>query len=459
MKKALDAFQRPFLAADRITPAGETAILLERGSCTLELEGANDIGEAIDWLTKLKDPSSESWRQRDSALLEELCVQGWIAEARTSLEPGASGICSIAKEWLTDGIEKCSDEVRARFSTIASEVSLLAEQRSKGALNCLWPAWPDTARGALMAQLAAWQRSAPESLNAVAEIFNDAVAPASQTPVAGGNETRVWQACALTALALNARADAEPEVPPFAGGEAINLLIDAERLAVRLSQDEAREWLDDLLVDQEAARRLGIAVFGHQAFVSTHYVECLLPLLRLKSSPGLRTRLRGYFIEELGHEEHELEACAQLGPSRADILELVPVPFMAAYVDVLAHLAEADPTAFLLCITIAEGLPGSTKSLPDELAAALGGAALSKHAAIDAALDHSFKARELAFDWHPVPRAEGREALRRFASILALTQQAWRQVAAAALEDRLFAQPFALSFDEVVRLFGEDKQL
>jgi hypothetical protein len=456
----LQGFRRPFLAADSVDTIGGDCIVLRRGPCTLEIETAGgDIDAAIRLLEALQDPAAEEWRRPGVGdLVQQLSLYGWIAESGETRSPGGTDVRLEAEQWLREGVKTAGNEAHLRLISIARRVTTLAEQRAAGMLICAWPKWRNSAEGALLTQLASWQRSAPATLTDVASAFCAAVNQplAMECPAESSqcDRARVWQACSLLALALLSPDTAPYELPPFPGGQAINVLADAERVAVHLSELGATSPLQEMIADPRRAARLAAAVFAHQAFVSTHYVECLLPLLSLKSPPPLRRRLRQYFVEELGHEEHELEAACSVGSKKEDVLALVPVPFMGAYVDVLAHLAEADPVAFLLCITIAEGLPGSSKSLASQLEQASGAPALGKHSAIDAALNHSFKARELAREWGAVSDEAGQRALERFVDVLRLTQGGWRQVAAAAAADWTWKKPFELSMGQVVEHFA-----
>jgi hypothetical protein len=160
---------------------------------------------------------------------------------------------------------------------------------------------------------------------------------------------------------------------------------------------------------------------------------------------------------ELGHETHEREACLRLGLGDPDIDRFLPTPLTGAYVDVLAHCAEVDPVAFLLCITFAEGLPGTVKRLPSQLEAALGEApgALDGHAVLDASLDHGQMARRLATLAGHVDALEGAQAMERFHDVLGLSQAAWRQVASAAAAQLTLKAPFQTSFRDLCAALAE----
>ena len=128
---------------------------------------------------------------------------------------------------------------------------------------------------------------------------------------------------------------------------------------------------------------------------------------------------------------------------------------MGAYVDVMAHLAEVDPMTFLLAMTCAEGLPGTRKTLPAELATALVDTApgLGEHVNLDANMNHGLMARRLTRDAGMVSAPAGRRAIGRFHQILILSQRSWRQAAAAATGHGL-APPFTASMERLVLDLG-----
>src|SRR5262249_47381760 len=130
------------------------------------------------------------------------------------------------------------------------------------------------------------------------------------------------------------------------------------------------------------------AVYLHQYFVTQRYVECVMNFLRGPLRPTLKSQGMRYLLDEMGHDEHEREACLCLGISDDEIARFAPLPYFVGYVALLDHLALAMPAAFCMSVAIAEGMPGQRKRIADAINdAGYGDAVLQVHTDLDMELN------------------------------------------------------------------------
>jgi hypothetical protein len=224
------------------------------------------------------------------------------------------------------------------------------------------------------------------------------------------------------------------------------------------------ERLMDALGESEILRAIGegsephraaAAIYLHQQFITTRYMEAFVSFLRFRLRGPLRRVGFEYLLEEYGHEVHELEACRHLGLKDEEIDRFAAMPLFEVYPDILAYLAEIDPLALCFCVAIAEGLPGEKKPLPDLLAArGLQDPSFAAHAELDVDLNHSRFPRQLL---GTIPWLTGSGAvasLRHFLFVLEMSQLGWKYVARYAEDAALPLVPtaFGLSPESMRRL-------
>src|SRR5262249_46222675 len=142
-------------------------------------------------------------------------------------------------------------------------------------------------------------------------------------------------------------------------------------------------------------RKAAVGVYLHQYFITARYIEAVYAFLQQPLRADLKAAGTRYLLEEIGHEVHELAACRELGISAQEIDDFAPLPFFSAYPEVLGAVAEADPLAFCLAISVAEGLPGASKPIVAALAErGIVGSSLAAHQEIDERLEHGLVTRQ-----------------------------------------------------------------
>jgi hypothetical protein len=463
----LDHYRRPFLAVERIVRGGPPArleIVQGERSLVLSIEGG-DIDAAYEALDDLRQPDSECWRavreNRDPglvALVDQLDRLSWLGEAdhsghaQISREPDEfRHLAQRGIDWLV--------EVAIPDDWIAGETSLVAVMRRFAAestghppeaprLSSLRTEEIDIAGEALSLMLRRWRHTAPMALLVVHTIFRSAV-----DHLSGAGMTVVWNhadhdptladahevgkrvSAALALAVLSAarcyRSNFSDFVPTAdLAGPGLNILIAAEAAAEKLMLERGPSTLMRVLDHGVAVHRAAVGVYLHQYFITIRYIDSVYAFLGQDLRPELRMAGTHYLQEEIGHEVHELEACRDLGVPDHAIAQFAPLPFFAAYPDVLGAIAEIDPLAFLLSISVAEGLPGAGKPLAAALASkGIVGASLTAHQGIDERLDHALMTRRLMRHVPWVEPSQAQRAISRFLFVVELSQLGWRQLA------------------------------
>jgi hypothetical protein len=307
-----------------------------------------------------------------------------------------------------------------------------------------------------------WRRTSPYTLGIVQAIFRAAAASLDPTqtnealdvdasdaaladPSLIGNQ--VWAASALAVL--SAAQTNTSDYATFApsvhrGGPGLNILAEAEAAAERLMLARGPSPLLDVIGRSVEVRKLAVGVYLHEYTMTIRYIEAIYAFLQNDLRADLRAAGTSYLLEEIGHEVHELAACRELGVLDDEIALFAPLPFFSAYPEVLGALAELDPLAFCLAVTVAEGLPGTTKPIAAALAKrGVIENSLAAHQAINERLDHTLMTRRLMRHVPWVGPASARRAIQRFLSIVELSNLCWRQLANYARVPQLPAVPLA----------------
>jgi hypothetical protein len=473
--RKLSHYRRPFLAAEQIISLGEPGRLeVSAGDRRLIIDiEAGDVDAACQLLGQLRQPDSEYWKEvrecRDSgllALLDRLDRLGWLREgdhsgyARCANEADEyRELVRRASDWLVEAA-RCMDTVGGARQNDRSYTSTLAQLADEAAAHlrgmsvgfgiraAVGGAYVDIAAVALSLMLYRWRRTSPYTLRIVYAIFSSAAASldpakAGVAPDVDENDApladarlvcnQVWSASVLAVLSAAQRYPSNCKA--FArcsdrGGPGLNILIDAESAAERLVLARGPSPLLHLVEQGFAVHKLAVSVYLHQYLITTRYIEALYTFLEHNLRADLRTAGTRYLLEETGHEVHELEACRELGVSDQEMARFAPLPFFSSYPDVLGAVAEIDPVAFCLAVSVAEGLPGASKPIAAALAKqGVVGNSLAAHQSIDESLDHALVTRRLMRHVPWVEPAAALRAIQRFLLIVELSQLCWQQLA------------------------------
>jgi hypothetical protein len=473
--RELSHYRLPFLAAERVVNAGEPGRLeLSEGNRSLSLTvQAGDVDSVRQLLEQLCRPDSDHWRKiRECndpglvALVDWLDRLGWLREGDYSGSVQLANEADESRElvqrargWLL-GSADCVDamghdrqngrtyaEALARFAD-AADAYLRGGSDGLGTQALADCISGDMAAFALSLMFYRWRRTSPCTLRIVHAVFQAAAASldSSRTnatpnvdecdaeladPSVVGKQ--VWSASALALLSVAQKhvSDSVTYMPSFhRGGPGLNILIEAEAAAERLMIARGPPPLLDVIGQSLEVRKVAIGVYLHEHLMTTRYIEAIYAFLQNNLRTDLKATGTRYLLEEIGHEVHELAACRELGVLDHEIARFAPLPFFSAYPDVLGAVAELDPLAFCLAVSVAEGLPGTKKPIAAALAKrGVVENSLAAHQAIDERLDHALMTRRLMrhIPWVE-PAAAGR-AIRRFLSIVELSQLCWRQLA------------------------------
>jgi hypothetical protein len=473
--RELSHYRRPFLAAGRIINAGEPGCLeLSEGNRSIVLTvEAGDVDSVRQLLEQLCQSDSDCWiKVREChdpglvALVDRLDRLGWIREGDYS---GSAQLANEADEsrelvqrargWLLDSAD-CVDAMgcgRQNGRTYAKALALFADEAEshlrgtsdgfgiRALADCISG---DMAAFALSSMLYRWRRTSPCTLRIVHAVFRAAAASLDTTHTNAAPDVDecdaaladpslvgklVWSASALALLSAAQKhvSDCITFMPSFdRGGPGLNILIEAEAAAERMMLARGPSPLLDVIGQSVEVRKVAIGVYLHEYLMTTRYTEAIYAFLQNNLRADLRATGTRYLLEEIGHEVHELAACRELGVLDHEIAEFAPLPFFSAYPEVLGAVAELDPLAFCLAVSVAEGLPGTSKPIVTALAKrGVVENSLAAHQAIDERLDHALMTRRLMRHIPWVEPASARRAAQRFLTIVELSQLCWRQLA------------------------------
>jgi hypothetical protein len=466
----------------------------------LTVEGG-DFDAAYQFLEELRNPDSACWtqvRERSDegllSLVDRLDRVGWLGEAEsggrmtTSQEAdGIRGLMHRGMEWLIEAaacseLGKTADpgcsypDFLLEFAQrSAPRESLAAPSNLSSAPTLSANGEVDLAGEALCLMLRRWRRTSPLALRIVHNLFTSAhgclvftqqdLSPDlhnSELTMADPREVgnQVWTAMVLLVLSASGqyRSNYREFVPTGdLAGPGLNVLGAAEMAAERLMLNRGASPLLHLLERGTAVRRSIISIHLHQYFITMRNIEALYTLLENRLRRDLKKACTQYLLEEIGHEVHELDACRELGVQDEEVAQFAPLPFFAAYPEVLGAIAEMDPLACCLAISVAEGLPGAGKPLVSSLTQrGISGPVLGYHQSIDERLDHELATRRLMQNIPWVASEAARRSIRRFLHAVELSQVGWRQVANYAEAEMLPTVPviFGMSAQQVLSTFA-----
>jgi hypothetical protein len=481
--RELSHYRRPFLAAERIINAGKAGRLeLSKGSRSLVLSvEAGDIDSLRQMLEQLCHPDSDHWvkvRERHDpglvALVDQLDRLGWVREADysgnarlTNEAKESREIVQQATDWLLDSAD-CVDAMGygRTYAKALGQFADAAAAHLRGASDGM-QARPDCVSGdmaalALSLMLYRWRRTSPYTLRIVHGLFRAAAASLDPTQSDAAADVdasddsladpsllgkQVWAASALAvvSVAQTTSSDYATFMPTVhCDGPGLNILTDAEAAAERLMLARGRSPLLDVIGTSVEVRKVAVGVYLHEYVITIRYIEAIHAFLQNNLRVDLKAAGTSYLLEEIGHEVHELAACRELGVLDDEIARFAPLPFFSAYPEVLGAVAELDPLAFCLAVTVAEGLPGTTKPIAAALARrGVVENSLAAHQAIDERLDHTLMTRRLMRHVPWVRAVSARRAIQRFLSIVELSNLCWGQLANYAQVQKFPAVPVA----------------
>ncbi len=475
MRDGLAIYRRPYLAADRVErlPDG-LRLVWQDAHLELAVEGALDDAAAL--IETLRQPDGfAAAMAAGQDLARGLDRMGWVRDAEPAASPGSqgdlTGIVARADAWIARTGQ--GDEIRACLRNGLAERAL--------ALDPVWLSRQDLALDhlGLTVSLAAIALHTPQALEAVRSLAaapSDRAAPepaaGTGRPVEGPQgssavsahavEGLVWTCVALAARLAGGQG-AGPAVDPLTGtrphwsasvphalpdGSALDGLLSAERALERLLGSGQPRLLGAVGAGGDVAQRAAGGIFLHQLEMTTRWLVSVAAWLSPAMPPRLHRAILAYMVDEVGHEDHERDACLAVGLGEADMAAFTPLPLCGAYRLALDLIARTDPFAFGLCLILAEGLPGTRKPLIPALERqGLGGHELSAHQEIDEAGDHTMVSRQILSLFGPVSGDALRASILRFLLAARLSQTGWDEVAAYAARLDLPVAPRAFGLD------------
>jgi len=424
---------------------------LHAGGRSVDLGSSGSMDELHAVVETLRSPGSFRWDLSAGVrqLLLDLEQRAWIVDADTRGDLVTAevaylkGTISEGRTWIVDAASTCDRAARRRLVYALGAVSRNLELDGD---NLFVIVLGDVRR--------AWRRTSPLADYLFGEIASLAFDELQGFPDDPDREVQLHRAvrdaaggitdlkgvrgqlsCAFGLLALGALSTRRPR-PPAAVCQSgmtrsgINVLIEAERFAERLTRGLSVDALSDALADQRIATRAAQLVFLHQYSTTDRYPEAILAFLAHRLRRDIRKLGYQYFFEEYGHEVHEREAVQALGIDNDKVESFSPLPLIGAYSELISAYAATDPLTFCLLLIASEGLPNTPKAATLALSAiASTDERLATHAELDVRLDHTSMARRLLSRVPSISEAAYCLALRRFLTTLEVSQRGWISIA------------------------------
>jgi len=466
-------FQQPRLSVDTVDhDAGQGVIRLQSGQQTYRLALDDDHAAArlAEDLRTLADSTAPLWSELRSSTPESpwfhlatfLDTHSLVAEGRDGavdvLATQALRVRQYAERTTQAILEGVSPERRARM---AKEASALRGRLDRPTAHrpLFEPdgdpldadVQPNFFLGLLHVEFEYFRRSSPLTLAAVDLLFaaiadehDDDASVAVRSPlteVAGVFDERdlashLW--VVGNALAESTGSDALryptapiPSLPALSGLEFM-------RQTELVTRDTLMGWGESPFVTaidllDGAYAPLVAGPFIEQYHVTYRFVEIIAPLLRMRTSPGLRSQLFQYFSEEYGHEALESTTVEALGVAESTMKKLLPLPLHYAFVDALTLLADLDPISSFASVMVIEGVFGEPPRMSLRLAAAARDnaafrAIFGDHDQLNESLNHNSLSRDLFAHVAAVSPARIALAIRRILILLELNHRAWRGI-------------------------------
>lgn len=499
----MNYFRKPYLLCEPLAADGsDGGIILRQRGRELRLDIGGSMADAVATLSELRNPASALWRDfvgtgsEESdlglrALILQLDQYGWIGESDTGGLTGSGDIvreieaqAGRAANWLREAEAELGKAGPLSFRNLLNETASLSRnlwlERASGSrsLNSDRPSepWNRTLWGeALLLLLRGWQRTSPLSLmtfaRALDQVTADDEAPSIKVQLITGTEPvydfaevekDIWSAMQLLVQCHTdpRRANYLDFIPDEdVSGPGITVLVHAEAAIERLMLRLGTSPILKSIRTGEAPQKIAANVYAHQYYMTIRYVEAVCSFVRYRVKEPLRQVSMQYLIEEIGHETYELKACRSLGISDEDVFACAPLSSFVAYPEILALLAETDPLAFCLSITVAEGLPGTAKPIAGELAEHdISGEELKAHQTVDELLDHSVFTRRFLSQFRWIDGKSAARAIERFLFIAEVSQMCWFELDkyVRAADVPIIPMAFSLNPAQAIRLYGSN---
>ncbi len=168
-----------------------------------------------------------------------------------------------------------------------------------------------------------------------------------------------------------------------------------------------------------------------QYFVDERFVETIAPAVARNLSHDFKRMFRRYLVEELGHEEFDVETCAAAGIDESDLRLRTPLALTDAFCDVYVLLASEDLLAYVLSIVLTEGLPSDAADQDQKAPDLSQLSGVDKHNAFNALQHHQYISRWLARSSGWITPQRYAWAARIFLFLLELNHRLWRDIQSA----------------------------
>lgn len=172
--------------------------------------------------------------------------------------------------------------------------------------------------------------------------------------------------------------------------------------------------------------RTSIEAVIQQYFVDERFVETIAPAAARNVSTELKMLFRRYFVEELNHEQYDIETCSDEGIETEALKACTPLALTDAFCDLYVLLASEDLLSYVLSVVITEGLPSDWNPERPVPNTSLRG--VEKHAAFNAAQYHHYLSRWLAKSSGFITPKRYAVALTFFLLLLELNHRLWRDI-------------------------------
>ena len=224
-------------------------------------------------------------------------------------------------------------------------------------------------RKVLCMQFLSWRHVCPPALIAASHlvgcILNDYVRTEEcvDSGIYPDSEIRRCLLCVIWALTRSADVDNVTKLDGLlpnitSDDHAINLGILAEKHALKALDMLGSSIFLEGLASNDHKRVLACAGYSQEFYITNRFVDLIAPTLSKRLPRNLKSLVRRYYNEEVGHESFELKTCVSLGMKKVDLLDSLPSPFGQVICDVFSWLAHDEPLAYFSTISITEGLPG-----------------------------------------------------------------------------------------------------
>jgi len=446
MEDSLNYFQKPALKVDKIVyDDQEEMVLLKNSDREMSMSVSGNAKACVDLLENLRIPDSLAWQNIDAEgnegvvqLVNQLQQYGWIEEASDTWQKQLHEDNSCLEKWFRDAVQwlkliddELDEAQKDRFNNNKKKMIMALKTGEWGNVGGQFSSVPERLLSIVSRH---WRDNKPSVAKHLLMLLeggdqSDVLSPCHSTLAV---RNRIWSALQLLVISVNTSTEEtawveDSIIAPENSG--INFLtfaeVESEKRLAEYGGGELFEWIKG-----EGQRdKSAVLIHLHQSIISKFYPHVVLEFAGLDVRDDLRDLAIQYFQEEVGHEKHELDVLKDLGVGEDQLAQFSPLPFFSVYCDVLSCLTIENPLTFLLCISIAEGLPGSKKKIAGLLKdLGLQSSHLETHTEIDVELDHGQFTRRFFSKLPWVDSAQGTDAIRNYLFMLRYSQLCWPQM-------------------------------